>query len=249
MRKLLYYIGKFSEKIFKEFIKVKEISAALFIFLSNGKLDKSNNNINMLNDHFFTISTVLGYDYDGNLKEEEEPFYREEMRAIGIWRNKLLNIEKELNGTGYGFVFLKELKEIFDIYNNASDTLGSIFRKCFIFMRDFESFVFYYTNFGRILWNFFVNYFIDEPFVMNFIIELNYIFGVYKQHEIVKFLHDLVSYKFKSFDILNKLKIELEKLLGPEEIYDEKDKVQKMDNIDDVLRCIEGDEKPKKKKK
>ena len=42
MRKLLYYIGKFSEKIFKEFIKVKEISAALFIFLSNGKLDKSN---------------------------------------------------------------------------------------------------------------------------------------------------------------------------------------------------------------
>ena len=68
---MLYYISKFSEKIFKEFIKVKEISAALFIFLSNGKLDKSNNNINMLNDHFFTISTVLGYDYDGNLKEEE----------------------------------------------------------------------------------------------------------------------------------------------------------------------------------
>ena len=100
--------------------------------------------------------------------------------------------------------------------------MGAIFRKCFIF---------------------------DDPFVMNFIIELNYIFGVYKQHEMVKFLHDLVSYKFKSFDILNKLKIELEKLLGPEEIYDEKDKVQKMDNIDDVLRCIEGDEKPKKKKK
>ena len=171
------------------------------------------------------------------------------MRAIAISRHKLLNIKKELSGKGFGFVFLKELKKIFDIYNNASDTLGSIFRKCFIFMRDFESFVFYYTNFGRILWNFFVNYFIDEPFVMNFIIELNYIFGVYKQHEIVKFLHDLVSYKFKSFDILNKLKIELEKLLGPEEIYDEKDKVQKMDNIDDVLRCIEGDEKPKKKKK
>ena len=249
MRKLLYYIGKFSEKIFKEFIKVKEISAALFIFLSNGKLDKSNNNINMLNDHFFTISTVLGYDYDGNLKEEEEPFYREEMRAIGIWRNKLLNIEKELNGTGYGFVFLKELKEIFDIYNNTSDILGAIFKKCFIFMKDFESFVFYYSNFRRILWNFFVNYFIDDPFVMNFMIELNYIFGAYKQHDMVKFLYDLVSYKLNTFDILNKLKNELEKSLGPEEIFDEKEKVQKMNNIDDVLKYIEGDEKPKKKKK
>ena len=49
--------------------------------------------------------------------------------------------------------------------------------------------------------------------------------------------------------MLNKLKNEIEKLLGPEEIFDEKEKVQKMNNIDDVLKYIEGDEKPKKKKK
>ena len=39
------------------------------------------------------------------------------------------------------------------------------------------------------------------------------------------------------------------KLLGPEEIYDEKEKVEKMNNIDDVMKYIEGDGKQKKKKK
>ena len=253
MRKFLYYIGKLSEKIFEEFIKVKEISEAHFIFLTNGKLDKNNKNIDtidMNNVLFFTIGSILGYDIDGNLEvEEEEPFYREEMREIMLSKQKLLNIENELNGKGYGFVFLKELKEILDIYNNASDTLGAIFRKCFIFLKEFKSFVFYYTNFRRILWNFFVNYFIDDTFVMNFIIELEYIFGVYKQHDMVKILHYLVSYRFNTFDILNKLKSELEKSFGPEEIFDEKEKVQKMDNIDDVLKYIEGDGKQKKKKR
>ncbi len=70
---------------------------------------------------------------------------------------------------------------------------------------------------------------------MNFMIELNYIFGAYKQHDMVKFIYDLVSYKLNTFDILNKLKNELEKSLGQEEIFDEKEKVQKMNNIDDIL--------------
>ena len=249
IRKLLYYIGKLSKKIYEEFIEVKEISQAHFIFLMNGKLDKSNDNINLYNDHFYGFGSILGYDYDGNPEEEEEPAYREEMRAIMLSRHKLLNIEKELNGTGYGFVFLKELNEIFDMYNNTYEILGIIFRKYIYFMKDFESFVFHYKNFHRIFCNFFVNYFIDDPFVMNFIIELKYIFGVYKQHDMVKLLHYLVSHRFNTLDMLNKLKNEIEKLLGPEEIFDEKEKVQKMNNIDDVLKNIEGDEKPKKKKK
>ena len=71
IRKLLYYIGKLSEKIYEEFIEVKEISQAHFIFLMNGKLDKSNDNINLYNDHFYGFGSILGYDYDGNPEEEE----------------------------------------------------------------------------------------------------------------------------------------------------------------------------------
>ena len=46
MRKLLYYIGKLSEKIYEEFIGIKEISEALYILLLNDKLNKCNKNIN-----------------------------------------------------------------------------------------------------------------------------------------------------------------------------------------------------------
>ena len=81
---------------------------------------------------------------------------------------------------------------------------------------------------------------------MNFLIELKYIFGVYKQDNIVKFLHDLVLYRWNLYETLDNLKKSLEKLLGPEEIYDEKEKIEKMNN-DDVMKYIEGDEKQKKK--
>ena len=65
----------------------------------------------------------------------------------------------------------------------------------------------------------------------------------------VKFTHDLVLYRWNTHQILNSIKEQLEKILGPEEIYDEKEKVEKMNNIDDVMKYIEGDEKTKKKKK
>ena len=40
VRKLLYYIGKFSEKVYEEFINIKEISDAYFIFKTKGRIDK-----------------------------------------------------------------------------------------------------------------------------------------------------------------------------------------------------------------
>ena len=80
-------------------------------------------------------------------------------------------------------------------------------------------------------------------------VELLFIFGVYKQHEIVKYMHDLVLYRWNIHSILNRIKDYIEKILGHEEIFDEKEKVEKMNNIDDVMKYIEGDEKPKKKKK
>ena len=110
-------------------------------------------------------------------------------------------------------------------------------------------FIFQKIEIYRILWNFFVDYFIDDSFVMKFLIELKYIFGVYKQDEMIKFMHDLVLYRWNIQNSLDFVKKNLEKLLGPEEIYDEKEKVEKMNNIDDVMKYIEGEGKQKKKKK
>jgi len=110
-------------------------------------------------------------------------------------------------------------------------------------------FIFQKIEIYKILWNFFVDYFIDDSFVMNFLIELKYIFGVYKQDEMVKFMHDLVLYRWNIQDSLKITRDNLKKLLGPEEIFDEKEKVEKMNNIDDVMKYIEGEGKQKKKKK
>ena len=249
LRKLLYYIGKFSEKIYDEFIKVKEISQAYFIFLLSGKIDKNDKRTNWHYNNFYMFSSIIGYDDDGDPEDKKEvPPYLEEMRATMLLKRKILNVKNELNGTGYGFVFLKELKEIADMFTNSSYIFESIFNECFDFM-DKTSFIFEDVKLYRILWNFFVNYFIDDSFVMKFLIELKFIFGIYQQHDIVKLLHNFVLYRYNVFDVLNRVKSQLEKLLGPEEIYDEKEKVEKMNNIDDVMKYIEGDEKPKKKKK
>ena len=252
VRKLLYYIGKFSEKVYEEFINIKEISNAYFIFKTKGKLykekDKTSAWINAQN--FYTMDSIIGYDVDGNvIEDKEKSSCNDEMRAMLLIQHQLLNIKNELNGTGYGFAFLKELKELGDMYTNASYIFESIFHECYNIFDDKNLFIFQKIEIYRILWNFFVDYFIDDSFVMKFLIELKYIFGVYKQDEMIKFMHDLVLYRWNIQNSLDFVKKNLEKLLGPEEIYDEKEKVEKMNNIDDVMKYIEGDGKQKKKKK
>ena len=252
VRKLLYYIGKFSEKVYEEFINIKEISNAYFIFKTKGKLykekDKTSAWINAQN--FYTMDSIIGYDVDGNvIEDKEKSSCNDEMRAMLLIQHQLLNIKNELNGTGYGFAFLKELKELGDMYTNASYIFESIFHECYNIFDDKNLFIFQKIEIYRILWNFFVDYFIDDSFVMKFLIELKYIFGVYKQDEMIKFMHDLVLYRWNIQNSLDFVKKNLEKLLGPEEIYDEKEKVEKMNNIDDVMKYIEGEGKQKKKKK
>ena len=183
-------------------------------------------------------------------KDKESSSCNDEMRAMLLLQHQILNIKEELNGTGYGFVFLKELKEIGDMYTNSSYIFASIFSECFNLLDNNKYFlIFKKIHIYRLLWNFFVDYFIDDSFIMNFLTELKWIFGTYNQDEIVKYIHDLVLYRWNIHDILDNVKKNLEKILGPEEIYDEKEKVEKMSNIDDVMKYIEGDEKPKKKKK
>ena len=263
IRKLLYYIGKFSERIYDEFIQIKEISLAYFKFKLKGRIYDKNNLIrNKKTDawceanKFYMCNSILGYDQDGNPekeKEKESDLDREEMRAVMLMQHcSILNIKNELNGTGWGYVFLKELKELSEMYTNSAYIFDSIFYECYDIFEDENTAMFHLfkkTETVRILWNFFVDFFIDDSFVMNFLIELKFIFGVYQQDEVIKYMHDLVLYRWNIHDMLDIVKKNLEKLIGPEEIFDEKEKVEKMDNIDDVMKYIQGGEKPKKKKK
>ena len=161
------------------------------------------------------FTSHFGYDEDGNPKKEEYTESGEEMHTLMLLSQNSLNIKQELNGTGYGLVFLKELKEIFDMYHNVSIT----------------------------------DYFIDNPFIINFLTQLKFIYAFYKQDEVVKYIHDLVLVRWNTYQVLDRLKENLENLIGKEEIIDQEEKIENMKNIDDLMKYIEGDEKPKKKKK
>ena len=259
IRKLLYYLGKVSERVYEEFIQIKEISQAYLKFKLKGRICKDKS-INKKAEawceanNLYMMNSTLGYDQDGNPeKEKEYDPNTEEMRAMMLMQHcSILNIKNELNGTGWGYVFLKELKELSEMYTNSTYILNSIFYECYDIFEDENNIMlhlFNKTETVRILWNFFVDYFIDDSFVMKFLIELKYIFGVYQQDEVVKYIHDLVLYRWNLHEMLDNVKKNLVRLIGPEEIFDEKEKVEKMDNIDDVMKYIEGDKKPKKKKK
>ena len=250
LRKLIYYLGKFSEKIYAEFINIKDISKAYFIFLLKGKIDKEKPVRFDFSNQFYMMNSLYGYDSDGNpIKEEKNTVdYQEEMNTMLLMQHQILNIKEELNGTGFGLLFLKELREIADMYTNTSYIFKSIFYECFDIFDVKNVFLFEKIEIHRIMWNFFTDYFIDDSFIMKFLTELKFIFATYKQDDVIKFMHNLVLYRWNTLEVLERIRDNLVKMLGPEEIYDEKEKVEKMNN-DDVMKYIEGDEKTKKKKK
>ena len=69
----------------------------------------------------------------------------------------------------------------------------------------------------------------------------------------VQFMNKLVLVKYNTFEYLNRIKKQIEDIIGPEEELD--DKMEKIGNIDDILKYIEEDndknneKKPKKHKK
>ena len=109
IRKLLYYIGKFSKRIYEEFIQIKEISLAYFKFKLKGRIHENKNiiinkkaDVWSQTNKFYMMNSILGYDQDGNPeKEKESDPNGVEMRAVMLMQHSsILNIKNELNGTG-----------------------------------------------------------------------------------------------------------------------------------------------------
>ena len=163
-------------------------------------------------------------------------------------QTNILNIKDELNGTGNGYVFLRELKDIGDMYFNSSVIFENIFHD---FIKIFDKEIISQFKFCRILLGYFSKYFICRVFVIKYLIKLNYLFGIYKQFKVVKFMNRLVLARFNSIDTIEDIKKGIEKIIGTEANIEEKKniKVNKDIDIDDIVNFIEGDKKEKKKKK
>ena len=96
---------------------------------------------------------------------------------------------------------------------------------------------------------FFSNYFIDNIFVMRFLLQLKYLFGAYKQYDIIKFMNKFILVKFNIFDSVDKIRQQLIKIIGSSGEFDDDNNIKKMENIDDIIKYIQEDENKKNKKK
>ena len=256
MRKLFQYLEKFSKRCYDEFLRIKEVSRAYSLLKSKGKIyDNNDTFFQHKADYmfeFYMMDNSLGFDYDGNPLKEVSPVV-ERLNPMLFHITNALNITDELSGRGNGYVFLKELKEIGDMYSNSSAIFEYVFHDCEKIF-DIKSFVDDKFQFIRIMWNFFSNRFIEDCFVITFMKQLKFLFGAYKDLDVVKFIQKLAVVKYNTLNILVDVKKQITDIIGPENEeedleLDDVEKVEKMDNIDDIMKFIEEDNKPKKKKK
>ena len=89
---------------------------------------------------------------------------------------------------------------------------------------------------------------ININIMMNLFLQLKYLFGMYKQYDIIKFMHKLILVKYNIFDTVKKIKEQLIKMIGPEGDFDDYKNIKKLNNIDDILKYIEDDGNKKSKK-
>lgn len=268
IRKFLFYVDKFTKSCYDEFMQVNEIKNAHELFISKKLIEKDINKgiskdnkedlkiINEILTEYHEMNKIIGCDFDGVPNNESKNSDSEESAKSILFDTCVLNIKEELNGTGYGFTFLRELRDIGNMYTNASVIFDSVFHDCnsiydlniFSFINKINKIESY-----RILWNFFSNYFIENIFVIKFMTQLKNIFGAYEHYDMVQFMNKLVLVKYNTFEYLNRIKKQIEDIIGPEEELD--DKMEKIGNIDDILKYIEEDsdknneKKPKKHKK
>ena len=252
IRKLFFYLEKFTNNCFEEFLEIKEIKDAYELLnpknmLNNIKEDEKTL-INKLINKFHFLNTLIKCDSEGNPLNNSSTIDEDINFKTFLFTSCILNKKEEFKGTGCGYVFLRELRDIANMFTNASIIFDDIFQECykifdvneFINVNKIESY--------RILWNFYSEYFINNIFMMNLFLQLKYLFGMYKQYDIIKFMHKLILVKYNIFDTVEKMKAQLIKMIGPEGEFDDYKNIKKMKNIDDIIKYIEEGENKKNKK-
>ena len=115
------------------------------------------------------------------------------------------------------------------MFSNSAPIFEYVFHECAIIF-DFP--------FIRLLWNCFSDIFIDNRFVIKFLLQLKFLFGIYKDDDVFKFIQILVLVKYNIFNTLDIVKNKLTEILGKENEeeeleLDEFEKVEKINNIND----------------
>ncbi len=143
-----------------------------------------------------------------------------------------------MEGKGVSYIFLEELKNFAEMFWFSSLLYFKIFHDGLILFKDcfFEK----YVRIQSIMISFFSDTFLENHFIITAMIHIKFLFGAYKEMDILKYLQKIVMQRVQVFGAQDDLREGIDKLIK------EKDKLQ---NIDELIKYIEGDKSEKKKKK
>ena len=242
IRNFLYRLKLFFKKCYEELLNIDKIKYADKIL--KNKLGTSYNEKDW--NEFYLSSKMLGYNPNGTVNKD---FVKNEKTNVCVLlEDKIkLNIKNELNGTGAGLIFVKELRNLSNMFLYIKNIFEEVLADCLkLLSSDFED---NYIKMHCIIFKYFDQYILSNSFTVKMFNQLLLIYATYKQDILVEYLHKLLIPKFNAFDELDKLEISISNKIGNEFQYDEEKKIEKMKDIDELLNYIESDKKPKKKKK
>ena len=242
IRNFLYRLKLFFKKCYEELLNIDKIKYADKILKNKLGTDYKEEDWH----EFYFSSKMLGYNPNGSVNKDYVK--NDKINMCVLLEDKIkLNIKNELNGTGAGLIFVKELRNFSNMFLYAKGIFEKVFSDCFdLLSSDFED---NYIRLHCIIFKYFDQFILSNSFVVKMFNQLLLIYATYKQDELVNYLHKLLIPKFNAFDELEKLENSISKRIGNDIVYDEEKKIEKMQNIDELLNYIEGDKKPKKKKK
>jgi len=242
IRNFLYRLKLFFKKCYEELLNIDKIKYAEKIL--RNKLGNTYNEKDW--NEFYISSKMLGYNPDGTVNKNFEK--KEKNNLCVLLEDKIkLNVKNELNGTGAGLIFVKELRNFSNMFLYIKNIFEETFLDCLkLLSPDFED---GYIKIHCIIFKYFDQYILSNSFIVKMFNQLLLIYATYKQDLLVEYLHKLLIPKFNAFDELDKLENIISNKIGNEVQYDEEKKIEKCQNIDELLNYIESDKKPKKKKK
>ena len=242
IRNFLYRLKLFFKKCYEELIKIDKIKYA--DTLLRNKLGNEYNEKDW--NEFYLSSKMLGYNPDGSLQKDYEK--EEKNNLCVLMEDKIkLNIKSELNGTGAGLIFIKELRNFSNMFLYMKSIFEKVFVDCFdLLSSDFDD---NFIKWHCVIFKYFDQYILSNSFVVKMFNQLLIIYTTYKQYELVNYLHKLLIPKFNAFDELEKIENSISKRIGNDNEFDEEKKIEKMKDIDELINYIQSDKKQKKKKK
>ena len=241
LEKWLNQLKIFSEKCYEEFMNIKQVKKMYLILKEKNKINE-NEDIFLKYNKYYGYDEIFGIDARGNILEEGEDkelceIFMDSLKLF-LLKTNIIDVKAELEGNGVSFIVLEELKNFAEMFWYSSILYIRIFYEGLVLFKD--CFFQKYIRIQSIMISFFSDAFLEKHFIISLLIYIKFTFGSYKELEILKYMQKINMSRVQVFGATNDLRRAIEKLLKEND---------KLENIDELVKYIEGDNKEKKKKK